>query len=85
MGIPQANLSEALPFEKFFIGGANSMRAWRARSLGPGSFYDSIVRYDKIGDIQLEANIEARFPFMIGLKVLYLLIWVMCGYPRMIH
>ena len=63
VGIPQSNLSEALPFEKsFFSGGANSMRAWRARSLGPGRFYDSITRYDKIGDIQLEANIEARFP-----------------------
>ena len=62
VGIPQSNLSEALPFEKAFSGGANSMRAWRARSLGPGRFYDSITRCDEIGDIQLEANIEARFP-----------------------
>ena len=63
IGIPRENLKEALPFEKsFFSGGANGMRAWRARSLGPGSFYDSQNRFDKIGDIQLEGNVELRFP-----------------------
>ena len=63
IGVPRQNLKEALPFEKsFFSGGANGMRAWRARSLGPGSFYDSQNRFDKIGDVQLEGNVELRFP-----------------------
>lgn len=65
IGIPRENLKEALPFEKsFFSGGANGMRAWRARSLGPGSFYDSQNRFDKIGDVQLEGNVELRFPLI---------------------
>ena len=65
VGIPRENLREALPFEKsFFSGGANGMRAWRARSLGPGSFLDDDNSYDKIGDIQIEANFEARFPLI---------------------
>jgi outer membrane protein assembly factor BamA len=65
IGIPRENLREALPFEKsFFSGGANGMRAWRARSLGPGSFLDDDNSYDKIGDIQIEANFEARFPLI---------------------
>jgi outer membrane protein assembly factor BamA len=63
LGIPKANQRTALPFEKsFFSGGSNGMRAWKVRSLGPGSFADSSQRFDKIGDVKFEGNIETRFP-----------------------
>jgi outer membrane protein assembly factor BamA len=50
----------SLPFDKaFFIGGANDVRAWQARSLGPGS-YDDPGDIENGGDIKMEANVEYR-------------------------
>ncbi len=63
VGIPYGNL-ESLPFEKmYFSGGANSIRAWSVKDLGPGSYTGgSGTRFpNQTGDIKLEANIEYRF------------------------
>ncbi|MEI7501122.1 MAG: BamA/TamA family outer membrane protein [Bacteroidota bacterium] len=65
IGIPYGN-SDLLPFEKaFFAGGANGMRGWRMYTLGPGSYINpsgASDTFNQIGDMQLEANIEYRFP-----------------------
>ncbi|HKK63864.1 MAG TPA: BamA/TamA family outer membrane protein [Bacteroidales bacterium] len=56
--------STAIPFEKqFFGGGANSIRAWRVKTLGPGSFEgDTISKYpNQTSDLKLEVNFEYRF------------------------
>ncbi len=61
LGIPLKNLN-TLPFEKiYFSGGPNSIRAWKARTLGPGGFNTPNERLDNFGDILLESNIEYRF------------------------
>ena len=57
--------SEFIPFSKqFFSGGSNSIRAFRARTLGPGSFdprtIDEGAYFDQSGDIKLELNAEYR-------------------------
>jgi hypothetical protein len=62
---------QALPVTRgFTAGGPNSMRAWRARQLGPGSsrFYNNLSQdLDRFGDIQLEGNVEYRYNlFNIG-------------------
>lgn len=64
IGIPYGN-SNSLPFEKaFYAGGANGMRGYKMYSLGPGSYHNDTLSgtYNQIGDIQLEGNIEFRFP-----------------------
>lgn len=70
IGIPYGN-SVMLPFEKsFFVGGANSVRAWPVRGLGPGAKpVDENLRYhNQIGDLRLEANAEYRFPIFSVLE-----------------
>ncbi|MDQ0592815.1 outer membrane protein insertion porin family [Chryseobacterium ginsenosidimutans] len=57
--------SEFIPFSKqFFAGGSNSVRAFRARTLGPGSFDPRTIKdgfyFDQSGDIKLELNAEYR-------------------------
>ncbi len=56
--------SSALPFEKhFYGGGANSLRGWQARTVGPGTskLDNSFVIPNQTGDMKFEANIEYRF------------------------
>ena len=59
--------SRVAPFsEQFYVGGANDLRAFPLRAIGPGS-YHSKGRYayiDHTGDLKLEANVEWRFPIM---------------------
>ena len=56
--------SKVLPFEKrYFSGGANSVRGWSVRSLGPGSYKDKDNKINIItqtGDIKLDLNLEYR-------------------------
>ncbi len=62
IGIPFGNF-DVLPFEKkYFSGGANGIRAWPVRSLGPGTYKSSSDDYpNQTADIKLEANLEYRF------------------------
>lgn len=66
LGYPYGN-SQQLPFIKqFFIGGNNSIRAFRSRSLGPGSYISPNADKasfwpDQSGDIKIEANTELRY------------------------
>ncbi|MBR6844286.1 MAG: BamA/TamA family outer membrane protein [Bacteroidales bacterium] len=63
-GIPYGN-SVAMPYEKsFFGGGPTTLRAWQLRHLGPGSYNSGATILERVGDLQLVANIEGRFPIV---------------------
>ncbi len=63
IALPYGN-SDVLPFEKrFYSGGANSVRGWGVRTLGPGSYnsIDSVSNFfSQCGDIRFDLNLEYR-------------------------
>jgi outer membrane protein insertion porin family len=68
--------THSLPYEKyFFSGGSNSIRAWRPRRLGPGTYADrdpvtneKTYQFEKPGEIQFESNFELRFKIISFIK-----------------
>ncbi len=58
--IPFGNSYYSPQEKQYFLGGASSMRAWQARTLGPGSYSDTEELY-QYGDVKLEMNLEYRF------------------------
>lgn len=60
VAVPYGN-AKVVPFEKrYFSGGANSVRGWSVRNLGPGSFAGDGNFMNQSGDIKLDASIEYR-------------------------
>ena len=60
IAVPYGN-AKVVPFEKrYFSGGANSVRGWSIRNLGPGSFAGDGNFMNQSGDIKLDASIEYR-------------------------
>ena len=62
--------SEDAPYsEQFYVGGANSIRAFTVRTIGPGSYHDAasagVYYLDQTGDIKFLANLEYR-PRLFG-------------------
>ena len=75
-GVSYGNSQELPYIKQYLIGGSNSIRAFRLRGLGPGSFFidpsglDAFASQflDQTGDLKLEMNFEHRFPLFSYLK-----------------
>lgn len=70
LGIAHAygNSSEVPYSYQFYIGGANSVRAFTVRTIGPGSYHPAYrganAYYDETGTFKFETNLEYRFPIL---------------------
>lgn len=64
LAYPYGNFKEIPIQKRFFSGGANSVRGWGIRELGPGSFFPKTKKFDNFyyhsGDMRLDASIEYR-------------------------
>ncbi|MGZ8544906.1 MAG: translocation and assembly module lipoprotein TamL, partial [Flavisolibacter sp.] len=68
LGKPYGNSSQIPYIKQFFIGGNNSLRGFRSRSVGPGTYYPTNMTNffpDQTGDIKFEVNSEFR-PHITG-------------------
>lgn len=75
-GVPYLNSSTMPYLKQYGIGGPNSVRAFNARGIGPGTYRPTDAQnesnsgfYDQVGDIRIEANAEYRqdlFPYVKG-------------------
>jgi outer membrane protein assembly factor BamA len=67
-GLPYGNSQSLPPTKQYSAGGNNSIRAFTARSIGPGNYFSSdgvnnVVLGSQTGDIRLELNTELRMKF----------------------
>ncbi len=70
LAFPYGNAT-AIPFVKqYFGGGAQGIRAWRPKDLGPGTYADSITSQypNQMADIKFEINLEYRFSYSKTMK-----------------
>ena len=89
VGVPYGN-SEAIPFEKrFYAGGANGVRGWGVRTLGPGSYdsRNSVTDFiNQCGDIRFDVSAEYRVKLIWVLEAGVFVdagnIWTIRDYPN---
>ena len=81
--------SDMVPFEKrYYSGGANSVRGWSVRTLGPGTYsgHNPLADFmNQCGDIRLDMNAEYRSKLIWKLELALFLdagnIWTIKDYP----
>ena len=89
LGVPYGN-SRMIPFEKrFYAGGANGVRGWSVRTLGPGAYHsrNNVTDYiNQCGDIRLDLSLEYRAKlFWVFEGALFVdagNIWTIHNYPN---
>lgn len=87
--VPYGNASIVPYEERFFSGGANSVRGWNTRYLGPGSYKNQSPELDYMnqsGDIRFDLNLEARLKLFWKLHAAVFVdagnIWTIRDYPE---
>ncbi len=92
VAVPFGNAT-SIPFEKrYYAGGANSVRGWTIRSLGPGGYRGNGSRIDynnQAGDIKLDLNMEYRVKLIDLLEIAVFTdagnIWTVWDYTSQPH